>query len=60
MFLLLLILLAFYAGPAFVAFQLIGGAIAVLLIRTLYPDVSTAADEVILPHAIEEPARAPR
>src|SRR5213078_4437678 len=24
--------------PAFVAFQLVGGAIAVLLIRTLYPD----------------------
>jgi arsenate reductase len=36
--------------PPFVAFQLIGGIVAVLLIRTLYPDVSEVADNVIVPH----------
>ncbi len=38
--------------PAFVLAQLIGGAAAVLAIRTLYPDVTPAdAAEVVLPHA---------
>jgi glycerol uptake facilitator-like aquaporin len=37
--------------PGFVLAQLIGGAAAVLAIRTLYPDVTpTAAAEVVLPH----------
>lgn len=36
--------------PAFVGFQLVGGALAVALIRTLYPDVTEVADEVIVPH----------
>jgi arsenate reductase len=36
--------------PAFIAFQLVGGAIAVLLIRTLYPDVADVAENVIVPH----------
>jgi arsenate reductase len=43
--------------PAFVAFQLIGGAIAVVLVRALYPDVAEVADEVVVPHDAEEPAR---
>jgi arsenate reductase len=36
--------------PTFVAFQLIGGAIAVMLTRVLYPDVAAVADDVIVPH----------
>jgi arsenate reductase len=39
--------------PSFVAFQVVGGAVAVLLIRTLYPDVADVAGDVIVPH--EEP-----
>jgi arsenate reductase len=38
------------SAPGFVAFQLIGGAVAVLLIRTLYPDVREVADQVVVPH----------
>ncbi|MGH9152934.1 MAG: aquaporin [Acidimicrobiales bacterium] len=33
----------------FVAFQLVGGALAVALVRALYPDIATAAAEVIVP-----------
>jgi len=40
--------------PAFIAFEVVGGALAVALIRTLYPDIATVADEVIVPHA-EDP-----
>ena len=36
--------------PAFVGFQLLGGALAVILVRALYPDVATVADDVIVPH----------
>jgi len=36
--------------PSFIAFQLVGGTLAVLLIRALYPDVAEVADEVIVPH----------
>lgn len=36
--------------PAFIAFQLVGGAVAVLLIRTLYPDIGDVADDVVVPH----------
>src|SRR4051794_2839405 len=36
--------------PAFIAFQLVGGALAVLLIRTLYPDINAVADDVVVPH----------
>ncbi len=39
------------AAPAFVVAQLVGGAVAFGLIRTLYPDVGPAdAAEVVLPH----------
>jgi len=46
--------------PAFIAFQLVGGVIAVVLIRTLYPDVADVATDVIVPHEpqLEEAARA--
>jgi glycerol uptake facilitator-like aquaporin len=44
----------------FIACQLIGGAIAVLLIRALYPDVAAVADDVVVPHdrAAPEPSHA--
>ncbi|MCU1485162.1 MAG: major intrinsic protein [Actinomycetia bacterium] len=36
--------------PVFIGFQLVGLALAVLLIRTLYPDVSATAEDVVVPH----------
>jgi glycerol uptake facilitator-like aquaporin len=36
--------------PAFIGFQLLGAVIAVVLIRTLYPDIADVADDVIVPH----------
>jgi arsenate reductase len=40
--------------PVFVACQLVGGALAVALVRVLYPDIAAVADDVVVPHA-EEP-----
>ena len=37
--------------PAFVAAQLVGAVVAVALIRTLYPDIADAAEDVLVPHA---------
>jgi arsenate reductase len=37
------------AGP-FIAFELVGGAIAVAGIRILYPDAETVAPAVVVPH----------
>jgi hypothetical protein len=37
--------------PGFVAAQLVGGLLGVLLVRALYPDVGTAAHDVVMPHA---------
>jgi len=39
--------------PAFVAFQLLGMALAVLLLRTLYPDVAATAEDVVVPHGAD-------
>jgi arsenate reductase len=37
--------------PAFVAFQLLGGAVAIVAIRALYPDISAEeASEIMVPH----------
>ncbi|HZR11735.1 MAG TPA: MIP/aquaporin family protein [Acidimicrobiia bacterium] len=36
--------------PAFVLAQLVGGVVAVAAIRVLYPDVTTAAADVVVPH----------
>jgi arsenate reductase len=36
--------------PAFVACQIVGAAVAVALIRTLYPDIADVADDVVVPH----------
>jgi len=41
--------------PAFVACQLAGGAIAVVLVRTLYPDIAEVADDVVVAHAPTPP-----
>lgn len=40
--------------PAFIAFQFLGGAVALALIHALYPDVVDIADVVVVPHT-EEP-----
>lgn len=37
--------------PAFVGAQLVGAAVGVVAVRCLYPDVATAADDVVVPHA---------
>jgi glycerol uptake facilitator-like aquaporin len=36
--------------PGFVVAQLVGGALGVALVRTLYPDVEAGAGEVVVPH----------
>jgi arsenate reductase len=36
--------------PQFIVFQLVGGVVAVLLVRVLYPDVVDVAGDVIVPH----------
>jgi arsenate reductase len=36
--------------PGFVACQLVGGALALALIRFLYPDIADMADNVVVPH----------
>jgi glycerol uptake facilitator-like aquaporin len=36
--------------PVFIVCQLVGGLVAVLLIRTLYPDIARVADKVVVPH----------
>lgn len=40
--------------PAFIACQLAGMVLAVVLIRALYPDVERVAADVVVPHAQEE------
>jgi glycerol uptake facilitator-like aquaporin len=38
------------SAPAFIACQVLGAAIAVALIRSLYPDIGEVADDVVVPH----------
>jgi arsenate reductase len=38
------------SAPMFVLCQLVGGAVAVALIRALYPDIDDVADDVVVPH----------
>ena len=46
--------------PSFIAAQIIGGALAVVVIRTLYPGVTPAeAAEVVIPHHLLDGAQAP-
>jgi glycerol uptake facilitator-like aquaporin len=45
------------SAPAFIAAQVIGGALAVLVIRALYPRLAAAdAAEIIVPHHHQDPA----
>jgi len=37
--------------PGFVAAQLVGAGVALLIVRALYPDVARAADDMVVPHA---------
>jgi len=37
--------------PGFIAAQIVGAAIAVALVRYLFPSVGTVADDVVVPHA---------
>jgi arsenate reductase len=46
--------------PSFIVFQLIGGAVAIAVIRTLYPDITPEeASEIMLPHGAEADGEAP-
>jgi len=38
------------SAPGFVAAQLVGGLLGVVLVRALYPDVAMAAGDVVVPH----------
>jgi glycerol uptake facilitator-like aquaporin len=40
--------------PGFVAAQLVGGAVGVVLVRALYPDVAVTAGDVVVPHTAAE------
>jgi arsenate reductase len=37
------------SAPAFVAAQLVGGLLAALLVRTLYPNIAAVAEDVVVP-----------
>jgi glycerol uptake facilitator-like aquaporin len=41
--------------PGFVGAQLVGVVVAVVVTRMLFPDVATAADDVVVPHASDQP-----
>jgi glycerol uptake facilitator-like aquaporin len=38
------------SAPGFIAAQLVGGVVGLVLARALYPDVAHAADDVVVPH----------
>lgn len=42
--------IAWRSAPAFIAAQLVGAALAVVVVRVLYPGVAEVAPEVIVPH----------
>jgi glycerol uptake facilitator-like aquaporin len=41
------------SAPAFIGAQLVGGGLAVALIRALYPRIDDVADQVVLPHHMD-------
>lgn len=43
--------------PGFVVAQLVGGAVAVAVVRFLYPGIVDVADDVVVPHPHPEPRR---
>jgi arsenate reductase len=42
------------SAPAFIAMQLIGGALAVAAVRVLYPHMADSAANVVVPHPADE------
>ena len=42
------------SAPAFVAAQLVGGALAVAAVRTLYPRIEESAADVVMPHPADD------
>jgi len=45
--------------PGFIAAQLVGGLVGIALVRYLFPDVASFADDVVVPHATATPGSAP-
>lgn len=45
------------SAPPFIIAQLIGTALAVAVVRSIYPDTSTYADRVVVPHGDDESDR---
>ena len=44
--------------PAFVVAQLVGGVVAVVVLRTLYPDLTPEeAADAVMPHGVPDPSR---
>ena len=41
------------SAPAFVLAQLVAVAVAVIVIRSIYPDIAEVADQVVVPHGAE-------
>ena len=39
--------------PGFIAAQVVGAALAVALVRYLFPGVARCADDVVVPHAAQ-------
>ncbi|MGH9278928.1 MAG: aquaporin [Acidimicrobiales bacterium] len=54
--------IAWRSAPAFIVAQLVGAALAVLVVRFLYPTINEVAREVIVPHdgRVVEPTSVPR
>jgi glycerol uptake facilitator-like aquaporin len=45
--------------PMFVVMQLVGGAVAVVVVHLLYPTVGAVAADVVVPHSQAEPVKGP-
>lgn len=43
------------SAPGFIGAQLVGGAVGLLIVAALYPRISSAAADVVVPHAAMEP-----
>lgn len=44
------------SAPGFIAAQLVAVAVAVAVIRAIYPDIGDVADQVVVPHAVADDA----
>jgi arsenate reductase len=43
------------SAPAFIAVQVVGGAVAIVVIRILYPHIADSAADVVVPHEVTTP-----